>query len=53
MFRPFGFVPSWYTFAPRDLNNKGPDLYAAPLAQSIAILIPFKVKADGKFFLKF
>ena len=35
--------------APNDLNNCGPTLYAAPLAQSIVILKPLKLNCLGKF----
>ena len=50
MFIPFGLVPTSKTFAPKDLSNFGALLYAAPLAQSIAILVPFKLKLFGKLF---
>ena len=45
-------MPVLKTFAPSDSNNLGADLYAAPLAQSIAILMPFNEKVFGKFFFK-
>ena len=51
MFNPFGFTPIEITFAPSDFNNIGPALYPAPLAQSITIFKPFKLKFFGKFFL--
>ena len=38
--------------APKDFKSFGPDLYPAPLAQSIAILIPFRLKLLGKFDFK-
>jgi len=50
MFIPFGEVPISKTFAPRDLNNFGPDLCAAPFAQSIAIFNPLRLNEEGKFF---
>ena len=50
MFKPFGDAPYSKTFAPRLLKSFGPDLYAAPFAQSITIFMPFKLKLLGKFF---
>ena len=38
--------------APKILRSFGPDLYPAPLAQSIAIFIPFKLKFFGKLLIK-
>ena len=52
IFNPLGDVPTVYTFAPKDFKSFGPDLYPAPFAQSIAILIPFKLKLFGKFSFK-
>ena len=52
IFKPFGEVPTLYTFAPKDFRSLGPDLYPAPFAQSIAILIPFKLKFSGKLDFK-
>ena len=48
IFKPLGIVPTLYTFAPKDFNSFGPDLYPAPLAQSMAIFIPFRLKLFGK-----
>ena len=53
IFKPLGWMPIEKTFAPKDFNNFGPDLYPAPFAQSITIFNPFKLKFFGKFFLKF
>ena len=50
--RPLGFIPIENTFAPRDFNNSGPALYAAPFAQSITILNPLRLKSLGKLFFK-
>ena len=50
IFKPFGFIPIAITFAPKDLSNSGPALYPAPLAQSITILKPLRLKSLGKFF---
>ena len=50
IFNPLGEIPISKTFAPRDLNNFGPDLWAAPFAQSIAIFNPFRLNEGGKFF---
>ena len=52
IFNPLGDVPISYTLAPKDLRSFGPDLYPAPFAQSIAILIPLSLKFFGKFFFK-
>ena len=52
MFIPFGLVPTSKTFAPKDLSNFGALLYAAPLAQSIAIFRPFSEKFFGKLLFK-
>ena len=52
IFNPFGLTPIETTFAPSDFSNCGPDLYPAPLAQSITIFKPFKLKFFGKFFLR-
>ena len=51
IFKPLGFIPSDITLAPNSVNNLGAALYPAPFAQSITILIPFKLKFEGKFFL--
>ena len=37
MLKPLGDVPNSKTFAPKFLKSFGPDLYPAPLAQSIVI----------------
>ena len=50
--KPFGFTPIAITFAPKDLNSSGPTLYPAPLAQSITILMPLRLKFFVKFFFK-
>ena len=52
MFKPLGDVPTSYTLAPKDFKSFGPDLYPAPFAQSMAILIPFKRKLFGKLLFK-
>ena len=52
MFIPFGLVPTSKTFAPKDLSNFGALLYAAPLAQSIAIFRPLSEKLFGKLLFK-
>ena len=48
IFSPLGEVPISNTFAPRVLNNFGPDLWAAPFAQSIAIFNPLRLNEEGK-----
>ena len=45
-------MPTLYTFAPKDLKSLGPDLYPAPFAQSMAILIPLRLNLFGKLDFK-
>ena len=52
IFKPLGLIPIAITFAPKDLNNSGPDLYPAPFAQSITILNPLRLNSLVKFFFK-
>ena len=52
MFSPFGFTPNEITLAPREDKIFGADLYPAPLAQSIIIFIPFRLKFFGKLSFK-